>query len=146
MPGSMRGVMVDAPILPIDAKFPGTTLDFTINIPCAIDPAQDFIQSVSLACAPSGAGEMQISGLTVAGYALTFTASGGQPGRAYRLKCLGAMTNGRVFEFVAEQHITPELPDDQPQPAPSRGFGTPITWAFAPSLNFSLSRNSSLML
>lgn len=144
-PFGTRGVIDDATTLAIPAKFPDAMLDFTFDITDAIDTTVDFLASASLVCAPSGAGEMQISNLTVAGDGLTYTAAGGQPGRWYTLKLAVTMTDGRLFTFVGLQPVTPVLPTDQPIPVPpSAGFGTPITWAFAPSLNFSMVRNGVL--
>ena len=130
----MRGVITDAPIVPIPAKFPDAVLDFAVDIPDAIDPAIDFPASASLRCAPSGAGEMQISGLTVINNQLTYTASGGQPGRRYRLKFVVPMTDRRTFTWVGEQPITPVLSTDQAQPIPSPDFGTAIYWTFVPCM------------
>jgi hypothetical protein len=144
--GSLRGVLIDAPIIVLPAKFPDAMLDYTIEIPAAIDPTVDFIASVALAVKPSGAGEMQISSLTVADDSLTYTASGGQPGRYHTLKFIVTMTDGRVFPFIGLQVITPVSPWDQAPRPPSWGFGAVLTWVFAPSLVFTQPRNTGLRL
>lgn len=146
-PDGTRGVVDDAPLLAIPAKFPDAALDFTIDITASIDTSVDFIASASLVCAPSGAGEMQISNLSVAGDGVTYTASGGQPGRWYTLKLVVTMSDGRVFAFVGAQPVSPVLVTDQPPPTPpSVGFGTAIIWTYQPGLNFTLVRNSALRL
>ncbi|HEY8685970.1 MAG TPA: hypothetical protein VIO57_10230 [Chloroflexota bacterium] len=146
-PDGTRGVVDNAPMLPILAKFPDATLDFTIDITAAIDTTVDFIASASLVCAPSGTGEMQISNLQVAGDSVTYTAAGGQPGRWYTLKLLVTMSDARVYTFLGTQPITPVLPTDQPSPTPpSAGFGSAITWAYLPSLVFTQVRNTALRL
>ena len=144
--GSLRGVVIDAPLLILPSKYPDAGLDYAIDITLAIDPAVDFVSSISVQVAPSGLGEMRISGLSLVGDVVTVIATGGQPGRHYRLKYIVAMTDGRVFAFVALQPVTPVLPWDQAQPIPSRGFGTAIVWTWTPTLNFSISRNSMLLL
>lgn len=144
--GSLRGVLMDAPTISIAPKFPDAVLDFTLDIPFAIDPTEDFIASVTLEMRPSGTGEMTISNLTVANDSLTYTASGGQPGRAQRLKFIVTMTDGRIFPFIGEQKITPVDPTDQAQPIAGDVFGPPLTWVFAPGLNFTQPRNAALRL
>lgn len=125
-----------APIIPIEAKFVDAVLDFTIDLSCAIDPTVDFPASASLACAPSGAGEMAISALSVVDDAVTYTAAGGQPGRLYRLKLIVSMTDGRVFVFEGEQPVLGYLPSDRPQTNFTIGFGDAITWTAPPRGNF----------
>jgi hypothetical protein len=122
-----RGVAFDAPIVPIKPKWPDTAFDFFVPVPCDIDPTADFIATVTLACAPSGTGEMQISNLVAVPGGLSYTATGGQPGRLYRLKFSITMVNGRVFSFLGEQWVTALLPGDQPFAPTSPGFGTAIT-------------------
>jgi hypothetical protein len=145
--GATRGVGIDAEILLLAPKFPDGSLDYTIAIDCVIDPRVDLIASLTLACAPSGTGEMQISDLIVRGDTLAFTATGGQPGRRHTLKYVVTMTDGRVFPFVRRQNVTPVLPTDQAQAIPSQDFGAALTWTFRPSLNFTEPRNAiALML
>lgn len=118
---------VDAPIVPVGPKWPDTAFDFTVLVPSGFDPTVDFIASVTLACAPSGAGEMQVSNFTAVRGGLSYTATGGQPGRVYRLKFSIALIGGGVFSFLAVQSVSSPLRGDQAQAAPSPGFGTPIT-------------------
>lgn len=134
--GSMRGQIDDAPIVPIYAKFPDTVREYTVTLPAWAEIGTELIASATLACAPSGSGEMQISGLTIENNELTYTASGGQPGRWYSLKFLVTMTDGTVFSFIGTQPVTPVLPTDQPtQVPPNAGFGTPITGVFVGMAN-----------
>jgi hypothetical protein len=143
--GSLRGVLVDAPVVSLEAKYPDTILDYTVDIPDAIDREQDFIASVTAAASPSGDGELVLSGLSVADLGLTLTTSAGQPGRVYTIKFIVAMLNGRVFPFVVSQLVSPVLPTDQPQAVPSFEFGATIIWNFAQSLDFSDPRNSGYL-
>lgn len=141
----LYGIPFEAPIVPLESRFVGSSLDWTLTIPCAIDPAVDFIQSASLTVAPSGTGELVIANLTISGDEMTWTASGGQPGRLYTFKALVTMTNDRVFEFGMAQLTTRLLVTDAAQPIPSAGFGAPIVWTYLPSMDFTNLRNSAYL-
>jgi hypothetical protein len=120
----------------------GATLDYSLDISCAINPEYDIISTVTAACAPSGAGEMQISNLQFAGDVLTLTTSGGQPGRIYTVMFIVTMFDGRVFEFLVYQGVPPGLPGYLVPVPPSPGFGQAITTVSYASFDFTNPLNS----
>lgn len=142
MRASLRGVTVDLYVEPLRGKFPDAVRKFTVPIPPSLNPAVSYISSVTLAVAPSGTGEMQVSGLTVFNSDFSYVASGGQPGRDYTIKTVFVTLDGQIFEFVFTQEITPIFDTDQPQAIPSSGFGTPIAWSYAPMVDLTDVQNS----
>lgn len=123
-------------------KLPGATLDYTLDVSCAVDTTVDIIQTVSAAIAPSGAGEMVGSNLTIIGDTATMTMTGGQPGRIYSINMVFTMFDNRIFEFLVYQGVPPALRGYPPMPPPSPGFGTPLVWVAPPSFDFRNPNNS----
>lgn len=82
----------------------------------------------TLAAAPSGAGELQLSGLSVSRNVATFTASGGVPGRVYTLCFLTFDAFGNVYQQLAFLPISDTLAVDPPPVPPDAGFGPSLTW------------------
>jgi hypothetical protein len=60
------------------SKYADAVLDYSFQISRAVEPGQDMIAMASVMCAPAMAGDLALSGLTVAGDLITFTVSGGQ--------------------------------------------------------------------
>ena len=111
-------------------KLPAASLDYSLDISCAVDPSTDIISFVEAACAPSGsASELQISDLTVSGTILTLNCASGVPTRVYTISFLVSMVDGRTYEFLVYQGIPPGLPGySVPYPL-SPTYGTAITWS-----------------
>jgi hypothetical protein len=128
-------------------KRQGASLDYSLDISAAVDPAQDFIFFAQASVAPSGLGELALSDLQMSELTLTLTTTGGQPGRIYTIKLDVTMGDGRVYEFLVYQGTPPGLRGFPTPPPPTPGFSTPIQVNRpAPSLNFSKSTNSGLRL
>ncbi len=104
--GSLRGVPVSdeprclAPKLPSAVRVYRWCLD-------PVDAA--LVSGLSLAAAPSGSGELAVSGL---GFASGVTRS-----------------DGGVSDALFKVRVDPVLATDQAPAAPSAGFGTPLTWS-----------------
>jgi len=122
------GVAAHAPVSIFDPKYPGQSVDYTLDLTDVVDPVVDLLASVSVMCAPSGSGEMQISDLQVAADALTVTFSGGQPGRIYTILYAASAFNGRVFDCVARMTVDKVRVTDVAQTVPTEDFGTPLIW------------------
>jgi len=124
MDGSLRGVPVSAepvwlaPKLPVDVRHYQRVID-------PVDAA--LLTGLSLAAAPSGSGELTVSGLGFASGLVSFTLSEGQPGRCYTLLLTATRSDGMVSDYRFRVHVDCVLPTDQAQAVPSAGFGTPVT-------------------
>ena len=141
-PRRMRPQLFQAPM----DKFADASLPFTLDVSNQIDAANDYATVLSVSAAPSGAGELVISGSTMTDNVISFIASGGQPRRVYTIRMMVTMTNARIYEFAVQMTIAPLLQSDQPQPASDPGFGPvdTVTPTYAGSLMFHLPDNSSL--
>jgi len=120
----------------------GATLNYALDISCAINIEYDIISQVSASCAPSGAGEMTISDLQFQGDILTITTSGGQPGRIYSVMFVVTMYDGSIYDFLVYQGIPPGLPGFPVPVAPNPGFGPSIVSAAYASFDFTNVLNS----
>lgn len=120
-----------APDVPIwfPARYAEANLAYSLDVSPALAPG-DVIGSASVSVAPSGAGEMVPTGITINGTVVTILPSGGQPGRVYRYNLTVAMTDGNVYPFLIQQGVLKLLATDVPQVPPSPGFGTVITCNF----------------
>ena len=110
---------------------PGADLDYTDTLD-AIEAQGDAVATASMAIEPSGTGERQPIDLAINGYLLTAQFTGGVPGRVYRNQITITGISGRVWQWVISQMVSPAaaLPPLYPlPPAPTPGFGTPITWS-----------------
>lgn len=142
VPGQGYGIAFGPDLLGVPPKFPDAVAPVTLALPSPPLPGlPDLPQSATLASAPSGSGELTVSAFSIINGNAVFTTGGGQPYRHYRLRIVVTMISGAVVEFVAEQVVGALLPTDQAQPIPSTGFGTAVTWAYLPSLDFSQVRN-----
>jgi hypothetical protein len=83
---------------------------------------------LSLAAAPSGTGELTISALSFAAGIVTFTLAAGQPTRRYTLLLTATRSEGLVSGYLLKIQVDYVLITDQPQVAPSVGFGTAVVW------------------
>lgn len=124
--------VTDAPIVWIGPKRVAATLDYTIDITDTID-TDDLIVGATACVAPSGTGEMTISEITVVGNLVTVYLNGGQPARTYTIQVNVSMANSRVFEFLARCRVTPDFVTDQPQVAPSNGYGSLVNAILSPT-------------
>jgi hypothetical protein len=104
----------------------GATLTYALDVSGEIDQSTDFVESATLAIAPSGAGEAVASNFVVSGPVLTATLSEGQPTRVYTMLFTLTCYNGLVYEFLVYQGVPPGLPGYQIPLPPSPGYGTPI--------------------
>jgi hypothetical protein len=136
-------VPVEAQIVPLKDRYTGSVGQWSVPISCG---TSDSVVSATLRVSPSGDGELVISDLVVSGNTLTWTSSGGQPGRQYTFEALVNLEDGDVIEIGIVQITARILITDTAQEAPSIAFGTPITWNFVPSLNFSIPANSQYLL
>lgn len=105
---------------------PGESRDYTFDMTGNIATA-DVVAMVTVAAAPSGAGEASISNPTASGTLLTVTVSGGQPTRTYTYLFTVTMTNGRVYQFAVRQLCAQILQTDAAGVPPSAGFGSAVT-------------------
>jgi hypothetical protein len=124
--GSLRGVPFGIEPTWLDAKLPGTARQYRHRI-SRLDEL--VLTGLSLACAPSGTGELVISALGYGAGTVTFTATGGQPTRCYTLLMAVARSDGMVSEYLLKLRVGTVLVTDQAPVAPSTGFGTPATWS-----------------
>lgn len=111
------------------SPLPGANLAYTFSL-SEIQAAGDTVSGASLAIAPSGLGELQVSSIAVASFVLTAHLSGGQPGRSYRCQILITGSSGRIWEYVINLVVSDEAAVQPPvnPPPPVPGFGTPATW------------------
>lgn len=84
--------------------------------------------------------------LDVAGRIITAWLTGGVAGRSYAARIEASTDGGRVFEWFVGLLIDPTQAANPLASAPSPGFGTPVTWGYSPTLDFSNSDNSGLLL
>ena len=110
----------------------GESLDYTFDISTAIAVGSDIVSNLSVQIAPSGAGEMVASNLSVNGTLATITVTGGQPTRIYTILFAATMTDGRVYYFVVNQMVAAVFVTDQAPAPPSTGYGSTMTWTYAP--------------
>jgi len=129
------------------AKQQDASLSYSLDITAAVNPTEDFVFFVQASVAPSGAGELVLSGLELDELVLTLTTTAGQQGRIYTIKFDVTMGDGRLYTFLVYQGVPPGLRGYPTPPPPTPGFSTPIVInAPAPSLDFSKSVNSGLRL
>ena len=125
MNGSLRGVPVSREPIWLAPKFPTAIKGYRHEI----DPLDaQVLSSLSLAAAPSGTGELTISALSFAAGIVTFTLAAGQPTRRYTLLLTATRSEGLVSGYLLKIQVDYVLITDQPQVAPSVGFGTAVVW------------------
>jgi hypothetical protein len=120
----------------------GATRTYALDISSQINLDADLIASASAVAAPSGSGELQTSDLIVSGDTLYLTTSAGQPSRVYSIQFTVTMTDGQIYVFIVYQGVPPGLPGYAIPVPPSPGFGTPVTWIWNASFDFSNPLNS----
>jgi hypothetical protein len=125
MCGALRGVPVSREPIWLAPKLPTAVKGYRYEM----DPLDaQVLSSLSLAAAPSGIGELAISGLGYGSEIVSFTLASGQPTRRYTLLLTATRSDGLVSEYLFKVRIDPVLVTDQPQAAPSAGFGTAAVW------------------
>jgi hypothetical protein len=107
------------------ARYATDSLAYSIDVSCAL-ASGEAISSAEVALAPSGAGEMQISGLSVAGTIITFLPTGGVPGRAYVYELLVTTNEGNTYTFLIDQSVNFAIANYPIPAAPSAGFGAEV--------------------
>lgn len=112
------------------AKNPLEALTWSETITPYVLPTE-IILTASAQIAPSGSGEMQATSLTVSGQTLFLGLSGGQPTRIYTVQFVVQMTDGGVYQPIAQIACLPVLPTDRAPPPPDPGFGPAIIWSSA---------------
>ena len=100
------------------------------------------VTEVELAAAPSGTGELTLSGLDVAGTTASFVVSGGVAGRVYTLAALATDTAGNTYETLAFLPMSLLFVADPPVVPPSQGFGPLLVWPYVPSFSLADYRNN----
>ena len=107
---------------------PGDNLPYGVDISSVLAADNDTVASMTLALAPSGAGEMQIGAFLLIGGVVTFALSGGQPGRAYR----GALTvtgaGPHVWEWIVHICVSIDGSVMNSPPPPSQDYGPVVSW------------------
>jgi hypothetical protein len=123
--GTLRGVPVGREPIWLPSKLPTAIKGYRHEI----DPLDaQVLSSLSLAAAPSGTGELTISALSFAAGIVTFTLAAGQPTRRYTLLLTATRSEGLVSGYLLKIQVDYVLITDQPQVAPSVGFGTAVVW------------------
>ena len=123
-------IAIATPLTPIwwPAKYIQEKLDFQLDISGSIDLNSDRIATVTASAAPSGDGELAISGLKANNNVISLVTAIGQPSRVYTIKFVARMTDARVYEFIVHQAIPLEL-DGYPIPLPPfPGFGPELVF------------------
>lgn len=111
------------------SKLAGATMQQTIDVSTLSPPIEaSQFASLLVTIEPSGASELSIIDLSVAGTVVTVTETGGQPRRVYTLTFDAALTNGETQSWIIRQRIAPVLPTDQPSVVPDAAPGTPSVW------------------
>jgi hypothetical protein len=126
MSGSLRDVPVSIEPCWLEPKLPAAVKPYRFP-PNPLDAL--VLTGLSLAAAPSGAGELAISALAYGAGTATFTLAGGQPTRCYTLLLPASRSDGMVGEYLLKVQVNGVLATDQPQVVPNTGFGTPLSWA-----------------
>jgi hypothetical protein len=133
-----RGVALDPEIEWFKPKPPGATRSYRLNIARFLgdgfDLDFDTIADTSASIAPSGAGEIQATALTVIGCDLTVELTSGQPTRRYTILFLATTADRDVIPFEVLQDVSPVFPTDFVPPPPSLGFGAAIWGNFMSTL------------
>jgi len=104
-----------------DFSYDATAL---ITVNGVVDPVVGF----TVAAAPSGAGEVVVSSLSLTGNVVAGWLTGGVPGRTYLYQIVITTAAGRKLPVLIGQVCTNVLAGNPVPVAPSPGFGTPVTW------------------
>lgn len=108
--------------------------DFSYDATDDLAPG-DTIAGLSIANAPSGAGEVTLSRLNLgtslsgAEALITVWITGGVPGRLYFYQIIITTTMIRQIPILIGQKCLPVLAQYPLPPPPAPGLGTPLTWA-----------------
>lgn len=107
-------------------KLEAAELNYSLGIESVVTFGVDFISAVSVACSPSGAGELVISNPVVTNTVLTLTTAGGVPSRVYTIEWLVTCSNGFVYPFIVYQGVPP-IPGYVIPVSPVPSFGGSIS-------------------
>ena len=137
-------------------KLPGATVQNTFDM-SAISPPLSMVNLISLGAqvAPSGAGELALTKLTVAGNILTLTETAGVAGRIYWILFTAQILVAGLpltVQFMIRQGVQ-EIPPPPPPfsvrllpPPPTPGFGTELLWMLSSNNVASTGYESALLL
>jgi hypothetical protein len=143
MSGSLRGVPVLRDPIWLRPKLPAEIVAYQVAI---VPSDAAVLANLSAAAAPSGTGELAVEAVQFGGGNATLTLAAGQPSRFYTILLTANRADGLVSDYVLNMTMGAVLPTDQAGAPPSAGFGAAATWTYTPSLNFSVPRNSMLLL
>lgn len=111
---------------------PGELADYTFDaVDDLTDPNTgllDPLLSVSITAQPSGAGELALSRVSVAGTKITVWLTAGVPGREYIVMMVGTTTGGRVYPWPIGILCNPFFAVFPQAAPPSLGPGPAATW------------------
>jgi hypothetical protein len=100
------------------------------------------LQQVEAWVQPSGAGELTINALNVAGDLVEFSLSGGQAGRSYLVKVDVTPFGTLPIEYQCWIYIDRVFAIWPILDPPVAGFGSSTTWTYVPSIDFGKPQNS----
>lgn len=124
-------------------QMPDSSLPYTYVAHAETNNGSDPLMSVSLTIIPSGDGEVACPSVSVIEDSITARMNGGVAGRDYTVNLVMTTLSGNAFQVEIDFPIGKPAGAVFPPPdPPSAGFGPPVTWAFAPSFDFSEPRNS----
>jgi hypothetical protein len=104
-------------------------LDYYLDTVAAIYQDGDEISSLQISVAPSGAGELVISYVSMDLGIIRLDFTGGVPGRLYRVRISVNTLLGRDYSWVVNLPISREYAVGPFPVAPDPGFGNIATWA-----------------
>jgi len=104
-------------------------LDYYLDAVAAIYRSGDEISSLQISVAPSGAGELAISYVSMDLGIIRMDFTGGVPGRLYRVRINVNTLLGRDYSWVVNLPISREYAVGPFPVAPDPGFGNIATWA-----------------
>lgn len=126
--GASYAVLPKAMALQWPMAEPASALDYYLDVSAVLLDPTDTLQMVSIAVAPSGAGQLSVTTVGVTGSVISLWLSGGVAGRAYVIAVTATTAGGRTFEWLVGLRIdsaTATFPLTAP---PSAGFGAAATW------------------
>jgi hypothetical protein len=127
------GVSPASPVLFWPVAEPEDDLDYGLDIGAWLNDIQDAVSEVSVSAAPSGAGELVLSGLQLSGSLIGLMMAGGVAGRPYyTVRFEVATTGGRSKTWRIGLQIDSTAGPSPPPAPPSFGFGPAITWPVSP--------------
>ena len=106
---------------------PDDYLDYSLDVTAALADAEDTVDYVTAAIAPSGAGELQADSIEYDNGVVTVWLSQGIVGRRYTVNVKIYCVSGRDFSFFVELPISANSLVIPPGPPESPYYGSPIS-------------------